>query len=1062
MFHNKKHVHFLALLLIVFGSFMTSAIAKEQKLSPLAQRIISINQQFSAGKTKQAEQQAAETINDSKLMTSSDKALQLRAYLVYSDILSRRNAYALQSQTLETTLKKLDKWGFSVSRESVQARNQLSQVYISLAKEDKAIKNLEIALEHAGQLFPESDLAHVELQLSLARVHTNRYEIDAAEGYIEMARKVAELKKSKQNDIAMGRILQAEGELYFRVARTKDAADSYEKALAIRKKALGEINAETGQSIVSLASALKGLHDFINAEEMYRSGFAIYEAQVGLEHPHIATLLNNIGQLYYLQGRYADAEKVLLRALQIKKKFFSPDHISLAESLNHLGYTYYLQDNYQKAAKTLDEAIRIWSLPGYERLRYKLSAVVWRSVIKFKQGDEQEALEDLNNALEQLIDIYGENSLVLATIYQEIGRIYEKQGKITDAEQAYLLALESAGTLSDGDRIEEILTNSDLALLKAKDGRLQEGVTAARKSIAGMQKRIDRYSGSRASKLATELKPLREAAISHVEIIKQLLDKNPKSNTQQLINESFLTAQISRSSNVAQALSRMAQRFAAKQGPLAKLVSQQQELQAKNLEIEGLLNAAIQKPAKQRDSKIEQALWKNSKKISNALRRAEATIEKRFPEYAQLTKPQVLDIKLVQTLLNKDEAIVLYLFGQKQGFSWTVTPTTASLHRIKSGRDKISDDVKTLRSYMIPDAITALSDIKPVPVDLAHSMYKELLGKQLNGVSATHLIVIADGALQSLPMSALVTKMPNQPIKTLEDHNKVAWLANTKAVSVMPDIGSINMLRKTLGTQDKAQSANFIGIGDPALKDASKQIALRSKQHLATRGATTLRSIIGANRAAVDVDVVASMEELPDTANELKTIGNLLKANNSDIYLRHEATQEKIDKLKLDQYKVVQFATHGLMAGDFQGLFEPALVLTPTLNQDLQKGDGLLTASEITELKLNADMVVLSACNTAAPDGSPGAEGMSGLGRAFFYAGGRSLLLTHWAVLSDAAVSMTTGMFSYMKNDSSMHKAEAARRSKIDIINSKDKPYYAHPLFWAPFAIVGEAGVGIS
>ncbi|MGD8514609.1 MAG: CHAT domain-containing protein, partial [Granulosicoccaceae bacterium] len=125
------------------------------------------------------------------------------------------------------------------------------------------------------------------------------------------------------------------------------------------------------------------------------------------------------------------------------------------------------------------------------------------------------------------------------------------------------------------------------------------------------------------------------------------------------------------------------------------------------------------------------------------------------------------------------------------------------------------------------------------------------------------------------------------------------------------------------------------------------------------------------------------------------------------------------------------------------------------------EGDGLLTASEITELKFNADLIVLSACNTAAPDGTPGAEGMSGLGRAFFYAGGRSLLLTHWAVLSDAAVSMTTGMFEHMEQDKGANKAEAARRSKLDLINSKDKPYYAHPLFWAPFVIVGEAGTRI-
>jgi CHAT domain-containing protein len=307
----------------------------------------------------------------------------------------------------------------------------------------------------------------------------------------------------------------------------------------------------------------------------------------------------------------------------------------------------------------------------------------------------------------------------------------------------------------------------------------------------------------------------------------------------------------------------------------------------------------------------------------------------------------------------------------------------------------------------------------------------------------------------------LVTRLPDKPVQTLEQHKDVAWLAKEKAVSVLPDVGSLRMLRKTLATKNQTQAGNYLGVGDPALKEAAKTIALRSKQKIATRGANTLRSIIGANRAAVDVDMVASLEELPDTADELKTISKLMDPDNARLYLRDQATQKNVEKLKLDNYRVVQFATHGLMAGDFQGLFEPALVMTPTLSEVLQEGDGLLTASEITELKFNADLIVLSACNTAAPDGTPGAEGMSGLGRAFFYAGGRSLLLTHWAVLSDAAVSMTTGMFEHMEQDKGANKAEAARRSKLDLINSKDKPYYAHPLFWAPFVIVGEAGTRI-
>ena len=157
----------------------------------------------------------------------------------------------------------------------------------------------------------------------------------------------------------------------------------------------------------------------------------------------------------------------------------------------------------------------------------------------------------------------------------------------------------------------------------------------------------------------------------------------------------------------------------------------------------------------------------------------------------------------------------------------------------------------------------------------------------------------------------------------------------------------------------------------------------------------------------------------------------------------------------LTRYRNLAFATHGLMAGDFKGLAEPALVLTPP-EKGSELDDGLLTAGEISQLKLDADWVILSACNTAAPDGTPGAEGLSGLTKAFFYAGARSLLVSHWAVSSDAAVALTTRMFD--ESAKGAPKAEALRRSMLALMARTDKPYFAHPAFWAPFVLVGEGG----
>jgi len=156
--------------------------------------------------------------------------------------------------------------------------------------------------------------------------------------------------------------------------------------------------------------------------------------------------------------------------------------------------------------------------------------------------------------------------------------------------------------------------------------------------------------------------------------------------------------------------------------------------------------------------------------------------------------------------------------------------------------------------------------------------------------------------------------------------------------------------------------------------------------------------------------------------------------------------------------RVVHFATHGLLASEAEMLgaakAEPALLLTPP-NQPSEEDDGLLTASEAALLKLDADWVVLSACNTAAGDGkTTGAEALSGLARAFFYAGARALLVSHWAVDSKATVSLITKAFDEIKADRRIGRAEALRRSMLALIGGGGRN--AHPATWAPFVVVGE------
>jgi len=150
-----------------------------------------------------------------------------------------------------------------------------------------------------------------------------------------------------------------------------------------------------------------------------------------------------------------------------------------------------------------------------------------------------------------------------------------------------------------------------------------------------------------------------------------------------------------------------------------------------------------------------------------------------------------------------------------------------------------------------------------------------------------------------------------------------------------------------------------------------------------------------------------------------------------------------------------------LVSGDIKGLGEPALALSLP-QKGTREDDGLLTASEVTQLHLNADWVVLSACNTASGD-KPGAEALSGLARAFFYSGAKSLLVSHWPVYSDAATLLTTKAFKIIEDSQATGKpvgrAEALRRSMLAVINKKNDKFASHPSYWAPFVVVGEGAV---
>ncbi|MCE9520810.1 MAG: CHAT domain-containing protein [Alphaproteobacteria bacterium] len=193
---------------------------------------------------------------------------------------------------------------------------------------------------------------------------------------------------------------------------------------------------------------------------------------------------------------------------------------------------------------------------------------------------------------------------------------------------------------------------------------------------------------------------------------------------------------------------------------------------------------------------------------------------------------------------------------------------------------------------------------------------------------------------------------------------------------------------------------------------------------------------------------------LPATGPELRALAKTLGASETaDVYVRERATEAQVKTLDLSKKRVIAFATHALMAGDM-GLGEPGLVFTPPASAS-ERDDGYLSASEVARLNLRADWIILSACNTAAGD-TPGAAGLSGLARAFFLAGSKSLLVSHWPVWDNAAMRLTTGAVANMQKNPAQGRGQALRQSMLTLMNDKSAAYFAHPAAWAPFILVGE------
>jgi tetratricopeptide (TPR) repeat protein/CHAT domain-containing protein len=875
--------------------------------------------------------------------------------------------------------------------------------------------------------------------------------------------------------------------------RYAEAEPLSKRSLAIRETALGRDHPEVATALNTLAALYRAQGRYAEAEPLYKRSLAINEKALGRDHPEVARLLNNLASFYQDQGRYAEAEAPYRRSLAINEKALGRNHPEVATSLSNLAVLYRDQGRSAEAEPLYKRSLAIRETAlGRDHPDVAGSLNNLASFYQ-DQGRDREAEALFKRSLAIYEKTLGPEHPHLAVSLSNLALLYTGQGLYGEAERANrrsLAIIEKALGPEHPDVAEALNNLALLELVQSDWARAAEhfrrgSAIIARRAERGLADTPEGSSKGEAQQRGKYFSGLVKA--THRLVVEGRASGAP-------VAEMFETAQWPQASEAAAALTQMAARSATGSPVLAALVRERQDLVREAQIKDKQLIGEKSKAPPQRDAGVEKALTDRLAAMNARLDEIKVRLAKDFPAFAGLTVAAPASVLEVQAQLRPDEALVLFLDTPKRGllseetFAWVVTKVEVRWVRSELGTEGLRREVGALRCGLDAAAwegagsqecatasrMTAPSNAPdPLPFDRARAfkLYLGLFGQVQDLIKGRHLLIVPSGALTQLPFQVLVTEAPKDGERAGSNiYRDAAWLGARQPITVLPAVSSLKALRGQ--ARSGRSSKAYLGIGNPLLDgpDASYAASARAAgeqqrcpiapgQRTAMAKARSSVAPINTRSGLAKLADIRLQVPLPETADELCQVAEALHAELGEIRLGRRATETEVKRLsttgELAQYRVLHFATHGALAGELRGTSEPGLILTPPQRAS-EQDDGYLSASEIAALKLDADWVILSACNTAA-GGAADAEALSGMARAFIYAGARALLVSHWAVDSNAAVKLVTRAVGEMARNPDLGRAEAMRRAMAALIETGTAE--AHPANWAPFVVVGEGAM---
>ena len=974
------------------------------------------------------------------------------------------------------------------------ALNLLGATYLKLGKFSEAEGQFRRMLAiFEGSLGADHEFTAAALN-SLALVLEKLGDFTGAESLLRRSVGILEAKLGKDNPDTATTISN--------LARILDAQGKFSGAGADQQPSAG-VRTVAGDPAGGLAlRAQEALRrgQYQEAETLHDQVLAVHEKALG-EHPTTATSISNLGSVLYLQGRYPAAEAAYRRALVMREKLLGAEHPDVATSLNNLANV--LQElnkdqqvlaSEQRARARLGAGGAAGSTTDVEAMYRRALAIQERTlgpqnpatanslnnlaVMLGLRGDFAQAERLHRAALATMEKVFGEQHPDTAAILTSLSLVLDRQGKLVEAEASYQRAVEISRRAEN--RRALLVNASRLGYSLAKRGRFREALPYYLEAVETLD---FLYAQTRGYSEETRQAFLSQFSAIYRETIRILLQLNKASpaggfDRQALAvasrNQSRVFTEMMRQADVA--------RFSG-EPDFVKLRTARDQFQE---QLAQLRQARATVPvtlanAAQRVADFDSQLGQ----VSRQLGATEDDLWRRYPRFMELANPRPVTVEdLQQKLLRPGEALLAYVLLPQETVIFALTTGSFRMAVTGARRADLANRVHRIRRAIdkvaAGESVLFLRDIDP---DSLHGLYRDLLEPvEAELAGAKKIFVIGDGPLHTLPFELMVGRYGEQQRAAFEgeqrlgdgsaerpylaEYGKLAYVGEQYRFAYLPSLSALASQRLYPKPRSKP-GTELVAFADPDFdSEGGKRMSSATQKSLGQMNLAFAHTAAG----------VPIVPRLRETALEAKEIAAVL-GGESRLFVGERAQERVVKQGELRDARFVLFATHGFLGGEFvpsdqpvaegdapraqgprtQG--QPSLALT--LVGDLLGEDGLLTMKEIIEdLELDAELVALSACNTAGDSAEANnGEGFAGLTRAFMYAGARSLLVSHWSVDSLSTQNLMTTTFRNIKNGMSAMDAisDAGRGLRADgYTNGQYHFSRAHPFFWAPFVYVGD------